>query len=328
MTTPSFAFLATGRSGLGHLRRIAAIAGAVRSLRPDARLTLVCNGAPDGLTTNELSQFTAMRQVERSEMAHALIDCGAQVGVLDTLQLPGAESLDRTLIQVLRETPVDRIAGFERGGGRPWDAVLVPNPPGHWMPAAASGFARRIEATGWIARRTGVRDSATETAGIVVATGGGGTVESRAGLYPVLDAVIATARSRLPEAFRVRQALGPRSGGAALAQADEVFDPGPNLDQIFRAADVVISTAGYNSVLELAGTDTPALLSAIPRSLDDQAARVRLWGPALGHGLDSKRIEEAVDWLAEVIERPRRRPPVDLGPDGAARAAEIIVGTT
>ncbi len=114
----------------------------------------------------------------------------------------------------------------------------------------------------------------------------------------------------------------------ALSQADEVFDPGGELNAVFRAADVVISTAGYNSVLELASTDTPTLLAAIPRSLDDQAARVRLWGPRLGCALRPDRLGTASAWLADRIDHPRRRRPVDLGPDGAAVAAKLILEMT
>ncbi len=326
MTNRPIAFLATGRSGLGHLRRAAAIARAVRAASGAARPILLCNAEPDGLTDADRAAFQAILVVPRSAMAAALRDCGAAAAVLDTLRLPDAATLDLPMIQVLRETPAASIEGFRRGGGRPWDAVIVPNPPGHWMPPAGPGFARTVEAVGWIARRAGVRGPGAQPGGVVLATGGGGTEQSRAALYPLLDRVIALARAQLDGALYVRQALGPRAAGAALGEADEVFDPGPDLDAVFRAADLAISTAGYNSVLELASTDTPALLAAIPRSLDDQAARARLWGPRLGHALDPAQVHAAADWLVGQVARPRRRAPVDLGPDGAARAAALILG--
>lgn len=325
MPAPRLAFLATGRSGLGHLRRVASVARAVGRVRPGTQATLICNAAPDGLTGEDLAAFAEVRLARREDMARALEASGARLAVLDTMQLPGAERLAMPMIQILREMPDDRLGGFCRGGGRAWEAVLLPNPAGHWMPAVPAGFALRIEATGWIARRPGRRGAAEAGAGVVVATGGGGTAESRAALFPLLDAVIVQARAKAGRSFRVRQALGPRAAGATLGQADESFDPGPDLDIVFRAADLVVSTAGYNSVLELAATDTPAMLAAIPRSLDDQAARTRDWGPRLGHGLDPCRIEAAADWLAEQIANPRRRPPVDLGPDGAERAAGLIL---
>ena len=97
------------------------------------------------------------------------------------------------------------------------------------------------------------------------------------------------------------------------------------MNDVFRRADLVISTAGYNSVLELARTDTPTLLVAIPRSLDDQLARVRHWGPLLGHGLEPGCEQEAADWLADQIARLRRRAPFDLGSGGADRAATALL---
>ena len=89
---------------------------------------------------------------------------------------------------------------------------------------------------------------------------------------------------------------------------------------MFREACAVISTAGYNSVLELATTDTPTLLLPIPRSIDDQDARVRLWSPRLGPPSG-----DPVPWLAETLATRRRRPPVDLGPSGEDAAAAAIL---
>ncbi len=66
----------------------------------------------------------------------------------------------------------------------------------------------------------------------------------------------------------------------------------------FTAADAVISSAGYNSVLELASVAKPAMLIAISRSIDDQQARAKLWGPRLGHCFDGN-IEGAAQWLAD-----------------------------
>jgi len=89
---------------------------------------------------------------------------------------------------------------------------------------------------------------------------------------------------------------------------------------MFQTADAVISTAGYNSVLELATTDTPTLLLPIPRSIDDQEARVRLWSARLGPPPG-----DPVAWLADTLATRRRRAPVDLGPSGEDAAASAIL---
>ncbi|MFM7333573.1 MAG: glycosyltransferase, partial [Tabrizicola sp.] len=98
------------------------------------------------------------------------------------------------------------------------------------------------------------------------------------------------------------------------------------LNDLFRDADIVISTAGYNSVLELATTDTPTLLVPIPRSIDDQVTRARSWAGALGMWLDPASPEAATTWLRQEITARRRRPPANLGPSGEDIAAHAILG--
>ena len=261
-------------------------------------------------------------------MSAVLAKSKVTLAVADTMTVPDIGAYREQGVLILRETPSDRLDRFRRDDFRAWDCVIIPNTAQHWMPSLASDFGRRVEAAGWILRPTGSRRPGDTSMGIVLATGGGGTAETRAGIYPLLSAILAKAQARSSSSFRMRQALGPRAGGAALQGVSDVFDPGPDLNSVFRRADLVISTAGYNSVLELASTDTPAMILPIPRSLDDQAARVRLWGPRLGFGLLPDRIDAAAEWLADQVDRPRRRPPVDLGPDGAARAAEILLEMT
>lgn len=304
---------------------MATIARALRVRAPGVRPVLVSNAAPEGLGCEDLAVFAETLICDRSAMAARVARAGCGLAVLDTLQLPGIAALPMPTALILRQTPDHRLSDFGRDDGRPWDRVIVPNPAGHWMPQAGPEFARRVDAAGWILRPTGARGASEASSGIVVATGGGGTPQTRALLFPLLDAVIAEARAHVGHRFVVRQAIGPRAAGARLVGVDEVFDPGGDLNTVFRAADLVISTAGYNSVLELASTDTPALLATIPRSLDDQAERVRLWGPKLGFGLEPGREDEAARWLADRIAAPGRRTPVDLGQDGAARAADLLL---
>lgn len=318
------AFLCTSRSGLGHLRRIANIAEHLARPQGRVRLSLVTNAEPAGLTESDLRHFSQIVVCERCTMGNFLARAGVSLAVVDTMQVPGIGAYLGPAALILRETPTDRIDRFRREDGRPWDCVIVPHAPDHWMPDLTDGFARSIQAAGWILRPTGIRGPTEPSAGIVLATGGGGTEDTRARLYPVLARVIDRARKDAGQSLVVRQALGPRSGAAALPGVDAVFDPGGALNATFRAADLVISTAGYNSVLELASTDTPALIVPIPRSLDDQEARVRLWGPRLGFGLLPGGEDQAAHWLAGQVLHPARRAPVDLGPDGAVRAAAIL----
>ncbi|MGB3281160.1 MAG: glycosyltransferase [Pseudorhodobacter sp.] len=319
------AFLGTSRSGLGHLRRIANIARHIAIREPKARLTLITNAEPAGLGLDDMAPFRQLIVCPTSDMALVLVKTQVSLAIADTMALPGMGAYRAQAALILRETLQERLSRFGRDDGRAWNLVLVPNAPDHWTPDLPAGFAHRIEPVGWIRRPTGCRSPGEPRAGIVIATGGGGNDQTRASLYPHLAALFAKTRSLGKTDFRLRQALGPRGGGQAVPGVDEVFDPGADLNRVFRAADVVISTAGYNSVLELASTDSPALLVPIPRSLDDQTARVALWGPRLGFGMLPGQIESAAHWLADQIAAPRRRAPFDLGPDGAARAAEILL---
>ncbi len=315
-------FFATGKSGIGHLRRVTTIALALRPAHRALDLTLVTNAAPAGIACADLAVFDRILLRPRAEMIEALTGPPGLI-ICDTVEVPGIGRANGRRVLILRETPKERLARFRIQGGV-WDRVLVPNPRSHWMPDDPA-LSDSVEATGWIVRPTGPRGGTDRPAGIILATGGGGTDATRSLLYPTLDRLIADTRGRVGTPFVIHQAIGPRASGARLAEADDVFDPGGDLNLSFRAADLVITTAGYNSVLELATTDTPALLLPIPRSLDDQAARVRHWGPQLGHGYDPKYHEAAVDWLARQIARPTRRQPVDLGKDGADRAARLIM---
>lgn len=325
---PHIAFLGTSRSGLGHLRRIANVAQQIAIRNPRAKMTLITNAVPAGLPRDDVSAFQRVVVCETPDMARCLVTLRVSLAVADTMAVPGIGRYRGRSALILRETPQERLSRFGRDDGLPWDGVLVPNAPDHWAPDLPPDFARRVETVGWIRRPTGCRSQAEPSTGIVLATGGGGTDGTRAELYPLLAELLAMARSTSRRPFRLRQALGPRALGQALPEADEVFDPGGELNRVFRAADLVISTSGYNSVLELATTDTPALLVAIPRSLDDQAARVALWGPRLGYGMVPGRVGDAALWLAGQIDAPRRRAPFDLGPSGAGRAADILLDMT
>jgi predicted glycosyltransferase len=319
------AFLGTSRSGLGHLRRIANIARQIASRDPGVQMTLITNAEPAGLGRGDLAHFSSIVTCPTSDMVRWLVNAKVSLAVADTMALPCIGDYAGYTALILRETPQDKLGRFVRDDGRAWDVVIVPNAADHWMPDLPKDFARRVEPVGWVRRASGCRQDHEQSAGVVLATGGGGNDQTRALLYPVLDTLFRKSRSICKTGVTLRQALGPRADGQALIGVDEVFDPGADLNRVFRAADVVISTAGYNSVLELAGTDTPTLLVPIPRSLDDQAARVALWGPRLGFGMTPGRTDAAALWLADQIDRPRRRKPVDLGPDGAARAAEILL---
>ncbi|MFN5997770.1 MAG: glycosyltransferase [Paracoccaceae bacterium] len=326
MSPADICFLATSKSGLGHLRRSATIASRLSALAPGRRLHLISNARPEGLQDHELRTFETVQVVERDRMAEAAARTGAGVLVLDTMTVPGIEQLGLPLALVLRETPDDQLHRFCLAGRRPWDLVVIANPEDHWMPNPAALAARSVVPAGWIYRPTGRRRGTGGTLlTVLVATGGGGTAETARALYAEIDVALSRARCQCA-AIDVVQAIGPRAQGfGQLAEADRKVDPGGALNDLFREADIVISTAGYNSVLELATTDTPTLLVPIPRSIDDQTARAMSWAKRLGTWLDPASPDSAITWLTQEVATRRRRPPVDLGPSGEDRAARAIL---
>jgi predicted glycosyltransferase len=326
LSPPDICFLATSKSGLGHLRRSATIASRLRILAPETNLHLISNAHPDGLEDHAIGAFKTVQVLERDLMAEAVAKTEAGIVVLDTITVPGVERLGLPLALVLRETPDDQLYRFRLAEGKSWDLVVVANPKDHWMPQSEALAAISVVPAGWIYRPTGRRKNAGGAVPtVLVATGGGGTAEIARRLYSEIDAVLLRARHHGPS-FDVVQAIGPRAQSfGQLAQANRSVDPGAALNDLFREADIVISTAGYNSVLELATTDTPTLLVPIPRSIDDQTTRARSWAKTLGMWLDPAAPEGAATWLAQEVSSRRRRPPADLGPSGEDVAARAIL---
>lgn len=319
--------MATGRSGLGHLRRVATIAEAVKRLSPGSTLQLVTNSKSDNLQFEGFKVFSDIIVAERMDMAQALHSLNSDIAVLDTISVPSVGKCHQKLILILRETPNNQLHHFSLGAPRRWDNVLIPNPTAYWVPELPSNFSHDVNAIGWTYRPSGIRRPDETSTGFVVATGGGGNSATRKVLYSFLDSLFAQVRIKSSVPFKLRQAIGPRAQqGGCLSEADEVFDPGPGLHRVFRKADLVVSTAGYNSVLELATTDTPTLLVAIARTYDDQVSRAEQWGPQLGCCLLENNAGVASDWLVRQIQEPRRRKPVELGPSGEEVAAKLILG--
>lgn len=330
---PDLIFCATGKSGLGHLRRITNTVTALHRLRGDLKMHLVSNAEVSGLAPDEANAFSATHQVDRREMAHAATRLGPSPVIVDTAILPGLEETQAPLCLILRETVAEKIPDFNLPNGRKWDLVCIPNPADHWMPAASAINAKRIAATDWIFRPLPSHPApklrmVRGQASLLVASGGGGSTETAAWFKREVDALLNRVRQQCMAPFRVVQAVGPRlDADALLSNADQYLDVGPRLNEEFARHDVVISTVGYNSVLELAQTDVPVLLMPITRSLDDQAARARGWAPVLGHAHDDTNADTSALWLAQQIATLRRRMPYVLDERGAERCARLILET-
>ena len=323
MTKRDIVFFATSKSGLGHLRRSSTIARAIRQQDPERRLRLVTNAPPEGLEPADLAAFHQIHVAEKADMASLLGD--GSTAVLDTMNLADLEGRGSPRVLVLRETNPWQMGHFVPTA-QPWDSVIIANPANHWLPDMPKHSARQITPVGWIYRLT-AKDQVTvqDRPHLLIATGGGGTADTAQALYQQIGAVLAAIHAKGAPGFDIVQAIGPRASGfGQIAGVTHSVDPGGALNSLFKRADAVISTAGYNSVLELATTDTPTLLVAIPRSIDDQEARARHWARDLGMHLTAP--QQAADWLVDVLMRRARRAPVDLGQSGEGTAARVILG--
>lgn len=316
-------FMATSRSGLGHIRRTASIALALKARRPDLSIALFTNAPVQGLPEGDMAAFDETVIAERAQMIGLAGARQPLIIVADTMAPEGVSKSPATCVLILREMPQDRLARLALPGGVPWELVLVPNPRSHWMPELDDAFARNVFATGWIYRKAQRRvlEPRNEPL-LLIATGGGGTAETASEVAHEASRIVALCRTFCSRPFEAVQALGPRAPTEArVADIDKFIDPGGDLNQHFAEADAVISTAGYNSVLELAVSTTPALLIPIARTLDDQAARTAEWGPRLGAAFVEDGHEAAARFLANAMMQQLRRPEVDIGPSGADAAA-------
>ncbi len=301
------------------------IAHGLKHLNQGLSIGLITNAEVKGLEASDRDCFQVVHLAERIGMAKTLSSAGDGPVVVDTAIIPGIEKLDRPLVLVLRETSNGEVSRFNLPKGRPWDLVLIPNPTEHWLPDHTKLSALRIEALGWVYRDTPpIPPSERSHPLVLVATGGGGTPETALLLKQSLESIILRARRLSPQRFTVKQAVGPRLPQSGLLEAaDGHFDPGGNLNRHFADADVVISTAGYNSVLELASIGRPTMFIPIPRKIDDQAKRARLWGARLGHGFDGD-LEKAALWLTRAIGEDGKGSWRGLGPSGHQKAAKLI----
>lgn len=327
----------TGRTGLGHLRRITNIAQALHERRPSVPLQLLTNASPEGLTKTEVALYRNIRVVPRAEMATHLVGSRGGPVVVDTAVLPGLHEVDAPLCLILRETLLTKLERFRLEGARRWDLIIVPHPIEEWRPQAGVIPAKRLEAVGWIYRQPSVASQSSHNIPpgrktvtrrtVLIASGGGGSGDTWAAFRKTVEQLIRRLRALTDLPLDFVQAVGPRASiDARIPGVDRSISPGPRLHEVFTKMDLVISTVGYNSVLELACTDVPALLVPIPRTYDDQEKRAKRWGPRLGLSHCMDHSSSSAHWIAMTLRARQRRQPIDVGCSGAVASAKLIEG--
>ena len=324
-------FCVSCRIALGKLRRITNIAQALRE-EGNISLFLLANSGPKGviqsLKPEEFALFDHIEDSKPADMAGRLKSINRSVVVVDTMKVPDLHQIGARLCLVLREALSQELPKFHLRDGRLWDLVILPNPPGHWTPDPSVVSARRVESVGWIYRRPELHSRHSvegEPITVLITTGGGSGEDRGNDVRADIESLIQSLRQLLRVPVKFIEVMGPRDWKHhSVESVDQILKPGPELHNLFSKVDLVISAAGYNTVLELACTDVPVLLVPVPRYTDDQEKRARLWGDHLGMCYVPAQKDLSVRWMADVLQKQSRRPIVDIGPSGAAGSAKLI----
>ena len=332
-TNPHIVLCASCRIALGKLRRTTNIASALKRRDPTAVLTLMADSGKEGvagaLAADELPLFDSILSVPSAGMAQTLKTLGVDVVVVDTMNVRNLHEVNASLCLVLREVIENEQRKFRLGNERSWDLVILPNPAGRWTPSGEIIGARNIHAVGWIYRvpeQGGQPDRRKDTPTVLITTGGGSGEDRGNDIHAGIQELLFRLRQKSKTPLKLLQVVGPRDRDRKQFEGvDEMIEPGPELHHLFPAVDLVISAAGYNSVLELAATDVPVLFTPVPRYSDDQEKRAQRWGEELGMCYTPDQLQQCVDWMTHVLESRSRRPIVDLGPSGADTAAQLIL---
>lgn len=322
-------FLVTGRTGLGHLRRVSHIA---RSLRvtteqqpalPEIQCHLVTNATASSVkSVPGLRHLAQVTHCEKDKMAEVAKKLQLDLCVVDTARIPGVEGVPARRCLLLREVRSSSLSRFNLPQGQ-WDLLLIPHPQEEWEPPAGTVGANRQVNLGWVAPEPPSTTPRSQKR-VVIATGGGGTLESASKVSQCVDRLIEKLRLR-HSGFSVEQIVGPTQE-SALCPAADTYLREVSLSEIAAAATLILTTAGYNSVLEVAQTETPAVLIPIQRSHDDQLRRAKFWAHRIGSRYEAAKEAEIVEWMDQVLQGKWSREPVTLCTQGATRAAEELRG--
>ena len=331
MTCVDVSFCVTSKSGLGHLARIHHIAHAMRNDADFGTLSLVSNAEfPDDIFHGRQKGLDLFNEVRISEKCHftsTLTELRSHVVVIDTAVVPMMDQITVPKVLVMRETRKERLPLFAQTPEKGWDLIIVPNPPDHWSPDRRLLPAHSIQHVGWIYDDSAVTPECHKgdvQTKILLCAGGGGNSEWLE-WEPRLRQLINNVSMELEYKLHVTQLLGPRaSTSARFDWCDEAISSIADLASRIEHYDLIITAAGYNTVLELARCTSPALLIALNRTYDDQHSRAEQWAIKLGYLFDPEDIPGATAWCAEVLDGRGRRDRVQLGASGATSAAALI----
>ena len=335
--------------GLGHISRLAAIALCVREICPGINVLFAVEGDGHGLLDAlglpylsipsahalfKSSAWNSWTQAERRSLAleisrAILVTLSPRLLVFDCFPYL---SMARAAIQVgvpmvlcLRE--MKDTAGhlsIMSELAPHFAAVLAPHDP--QAIDAPEPWRSKMHFVGRIARPP-QHSPAGNTQGRIVVTGGGGGGRRMVNFYNLVLEALAQARREDPhlECMLVTGPLFTDWRELRCVDGIKILPFVADMPELFASADLVISSAGYNTAAEVESAGVRAIFVPAPRSHDDQQARAERQARENPH-LHVFRGKTATEMLALIHQclggspPPRGAPPV-----GGYRAAQLLI---
>jgi len=358
---PTILFQAPNRIGLGHLNRLASIAVALQSLSPGIKTPFVIEGAshlflerfglafltiPSSVELARSPEWACWAENEREQLATRLADTILEAWKPQLVVYDCLPSLHFSNVVRQKRIPIAfcirQVRNFESYAEDPRVNLAISDAQLLIVPHSATTFSlpahllTKTVYVGDVIRPTvAVVSKSTRTIGagkrLVIITGGGGghprTVDfynlALRSLHPIL---------RRRNDLYVLLVAGPlfHEWNRLLLSARIHVSPfEPELDSLFSQAALVISQAGYNSMVELSALGVPTICMPQPRALDDQFERAEVFSREnedfrLYRGADSV---ELMNLIIQCLEESvtRRNPAFPRQANGAQLAARALM---
>lgn len=358
---PTILFQAPNRIGLGHLNRLASIAATVQSLSPGARTPFVIEGEshfflerfslpfltiPSSVELAKSPAWAGWPISEREELtarlSEAILDAWKpKLVVYDCLPNQYFSCAVRQK-GIPSAFCIRQVRNFKTYAEDPKVASAISEAQVLIVPHSATTFSmprhllHKTVYVGDIVRPRGsaAAMSAWKTGAcqrMVIVTGGGGGHARTVEFYNLVLLSLETIMKKREDLY-VLLVTGPLFRDwdrLSLPVRVHVSPFEPELDDLFSRAALVISQAGYNTMLELSASGVPTICLPQPRALDDQFERAEVFSR---ENDNVKFCREATSGeLSNMIERTleesctRRNSTSTRQVAGAQLAAEVLM---
>jgi predicted glycosyltransferase len=360
VSAPTVLFQAPNRIGLGHLNRLASIAIALQSVWPGIRTPFVIEGSshqflerfalpfltiPNAVELARSPEWAAWPESERQELATRLADAileswKPQLVVYDCL--PGLHFSNAVRRKGIPTAfCVRQVKNFHSYASNQNVKIAISDAKVLIVPHCATTFSlpehlrQKTVYVGNVAHpasASAAKSPWTTDAGqrMVIITGGGGGYPRTVEFYNLALRSLATIMNARDDLY-VLLVTGPLFqdwSRLLLSGRMHVCPFAPGLDDLFSQAALVISQAGYNSMVELAVSGVPTICVPQPRPLDDQFERAELFSREnhnfmIYKGTNSDELAKLIIQCLEESDT-RRNADASLEANGAYLAAKVL----